>query len=122
MINLQTPTHTINARFFFFFFFFCQPTCARQKIEFLLETLIRGRRAHSRLDHLLLSDAQQHQFPGGATSQQRYGYPKENFGYLRFAGYNSLEYLRFPGCKYFGYVRFPGYKKLGHEVRDKLNL
>jgi hypothetical protein len=70
----------------------------------------------SRLDRLLLSDAQQHQFPGGATSQQRYGYPKENFGYLRFAGYKSLEYLRFPGCKYFGYVRFPGYKKLGHEV------
>jgi hypothetical protein len=37
---------------------------------------------------------------------------KKIFGYLRFAGYKSLEYLRFPGCKYFGYVRFPGYKNL----------
>jgi hypothetical protein len=82
-----------------------QPTCARQKIEFLLENLIPSRQAHPR-GSTTCSSVTSINSPGEQRPSTKI------FGSLRFAGYKSLEYLRFPGCKYFGYVRFPGYKNL----------
>jgi uncharacterized protein YceK len=120
MINLQTPTHTINAQISFFFFF--QPTCARQKIEFLLETLIRSRRAHPRGSTTCSSVTPNNiSSPGEQRPSNGTGTQKKTLDTYGLPGTKALSTYDFPGANTLDTYGFPATKNLVM-MSAKLNL